>query len=153
MHRIITKIKTLDNLQFEATFADGEVVVFDVKTLFDKYPVFHQLEDKNLFDSLQIDGVGYGVSWNDELDLSSDGIYSRGEHIAKVDPDIAIIVGQAISEARLEKGLSQRELSKQTGIMQADISKIEQGKGNPTLSTLQKLSKSLDCPIAKLLSY
>ena len=153
MHRIITKIKTLDNLQFEATFADGEVVVFDVKTLFDKYPVFQQLEDKKLFNSLQIDGVGYGVSWNDELDLSSDGIYSRGKHVAKVDPNIAIIMGQAISEARLEKGLSQRELSKQTGIMQADISKIEQGKGNPTLSTLQKLSKSLDYPIAKLLSF
>lgn len=152
MHRIITKIKTLDNLEFEATFADGEVVLFDVKTMFEKYPVFHQLENKSLFDSIQIDGVGYGVSWNDELDLASDGIYTRGKHVGKVDPDIAILVGQAISEARAGKGLSQRELSRQTGIMQADISKIEQGKGNPTLSTLQKISKSLDCPIAKLLS-
>ena len=151
MHKIITEIKTLNNFEIQATFADGEVVVFDVKTMLEKYPVFHQLENKELFDNLKIDGVGYGVSWNDELDLSSDGIYARGKHIGKVDPDIAVLVGQAISEARAGKGLSQRELSKQTGIIQADISKIEQGKGNPTLLTLQKISKSLDCPLAKLL--
>ena len=150
MHKIITEIKTLNNFEIQATFADGEVVVFDVKTMLEKYPVFHQLENKELFDNLKIDGVGYGVSWNDELDLSSDGIYARGKHIGKVDPDIAVLVGQAISEARAGKGLSQRELSKQTGIIQADISKIEQGKGNPTLLTLQKISKSLDCPLAKL---
>ena len=151
MHRIITEIKTLKNLQFEATFADGEVVLFDIKDLFEKYPVFRQLENELLFNKLQIDGVGYGVSWNDELDLSSEGIYARGKHVSKVDPKISVIVGQAISEARMEKGLSQRDLSKKTGIMQADISKIEQGKGNPTILTLQKISKSLDCPIAKLL--
>ena len=151
MHRIITNIKVLDDLKFQATFADGEVVLFDVKTLFDKHPVFKQLEDKELFNKLVIDGVGYGVSWNDELDLSSDGIYMRGKHIAKVDPDIKLLVGQAVAQAREEKGFSQRDLSKSSGVMQAEISKIEQGKGNPTISTLQKLSKSLGCPITSLI--
>ena len=151
MHRIITKINILEDLQFEATFADGEVVLFDVKTLFSKHPVFHQLENNNLFKQLQIDGVGYGVSWNDELDLSSDGIYTLGKHISKVDPEIRILVGQAVSEARENKNISQRELSKRSGVMQAEISKIEQGKGNPTILTLQKLSQSLDCPITSLI--
>ena len=150
MHRIITKIKTLNNMEFEATVSDGEVVLFDVKTLLEKYPVFHQLEDECLFNQLKIDGIGYGVSWNDELDLASEGIYSRGKHIAKVDPEITILVGQAIAEVRMKKGISQRELSRKTGIMQAEISKIEQGKGNPTITTLQKISKSLDCPITML---
>ena len=39
--------------------------------------------------------------------------------------------------------MSQRDLAAKTGIMQAEISKIEQGKGNPTLTTLQKIAKSL----------
>ena len=137
-------------MEFEATFSDGEVVLFDVKTLLEKYSVFHQLEDECLFNQLKIDGIGYGVSWNDELDLASEGIYSRGKHIAKVDPEITILVGQAIAEVRMKKGISQRELSRKTGIMQAEISKIEQGKGNPTITTLQKISKSLDCPITML---
>lgn len=151
MYKIITNIKTKKNLILEATFADGEVVDFDVKSLFEKYPVFHALEDETLFNSVVIDGVGYGISWNDELDLSSDGIYARGKHTGKVDPEIKLIVGQAIAEAREEKGMSQRELSSKSGVMQAEISKIEKGKGNPTLLTLQKIAKSLGRTIASFL--
>lgn len=151
MYKIITNIKTKKNLILEATFADGEVVDFDVKSLFEKYPVFHALEDEALFNSVVIDGVGYGISWNDELDLSSDGIYARGKHTGKVDPEIKLIVGQAIAEAREEKGMSQRELSSKSGVMQAEISKIEKGKGNPTLLTLQKIAKSLGRTIASFL--
>ena len=143
MNNLIVKIEAKENLFLIATFADGEVVSFDVKTLFERYPVFRTLEDEKLFNSVVIDGVGYGISWNDDLDLSSDGIYSRGKHIGKVDPALKLIVGQAIAEARNEKGMSQRDLAAKTGIMQAEISKIEQGKGNPTLTTLQKIAKSL----------
>lgn len=151
MHRIITKIETKENLIIVATFADGEVISFDVKTMFEKYPVFKALEDKKLFNSVSIDGIGYGISWNDELDLSSDGIYNRGKHIGKVDPNIKLIVGQAIAEAREAKGMSQRDLSSASGVMQADISKIEKGKGNPTLTTLQKIAKSLGRTVASLM--
>ena len=151
MKRIITKIEPKENMVLVATFADGEVVSFDVKALFDKYPAFRALEDEALFNNVEIDGVGYGVSWNDDLDLASEGIYARGEHIAKVDPDVKILVGQAIVEAREEAGMSQRDLSSKSGVMQAEISKIELGKGNPTLTTLQKLAKSLGRTIASLL--
>ena len=151
MNNLIVKIEAKENLILIATFADGEVVSFDVKTLFERYPVFHALEDDKLFNSVVIDGVGYGISWNDDLDLSSDGIYSRGNHIGKVDPAIKLIVGQAIAEARNEKGMSQRDLASETGIMQAEISKIEQGKGNPTLTTLQKIAKSLGRTVASFL--
>lgn len=151
MHRVITKIEPRKNMIIIATFADGEVVSFDVKDMIKKYPVFKQLEDRELFDSVVIDGVGYGISWNDELDLSSEGIYARGKHIDKVDPNIKLIVGQAIAEAREEKGMSQRDLSSASGVMQADISKIEKGKGNPTLTTLQKIAKSLGKTVASFL--
>ena len=151
MRKIITKIETKENMILIATFADGEVVSFDVKTMIEKYPVFQALHDEKLFNAVVIDGIGYGISWNDDLDLSSDGIYARGKHIGKVDPDIKLIVGQAIAEAREEKGMSQRDLSSASGVMQADISKIEKGKGNPTLTTLQKLAKSLGRTVASLM--
>ena len=151
MNNLIVKIEPKEKMVLIATFADGEVVSFDIKTLFNKYPVFHALEDEKLFKSVVIDGVGYGISWNDDLDLSSDGIYSKGTHIDKVDPEIKLIVGQAIAGARNEKGMSQRDLSSKTGIIQAEISKIEQGKGNPTLTTLQKIAKSLGTTVASFL--
>ena len=150
MHRIITRIKPKENLLIEAVFADGEIVVFDVKTMFERYPVFRALENEDLFKSVIIDGVGYGISWNDELDLGSDGIYLRGDHIGKTDPDARIVLAQSLVEAREERGISQRELSRSSGVIQAEISKIEQGKGNPTVSTLQKLAKSLGRTVASL---
>lgn len=45
--------------------------------------------------------------------------------------------------ARKEKNLTQKELSQLTGITQADLSKIENGNANPSLSTLLKLAKGL----------
>ena len=44
---------------------------------------------------------------------------------------------------RQKAGLSQQELSNLTGITQADISKIENGKGNPSVNTLRKIAKGL----------
>ena len=151
MHRIITDVQPKDNLTILATFADGEIVSFDVKTMFEKHPVFRLLEGEELFREVKVDGVGYGVYWNDEIDLSSDGIYLRGEHVGKTDPEPRILLGQAVAEARESASMSQRELSRRSGVMQAEISKIEQGKGNPTLLTLQKLAKSLGRTIASLL--
>jgi len=152
MHRIITDVQPKGNLTILATFADGEIVSFDVKTMFEKHPVFRLLEGEELFREVKVDGVGYGVYWNDEIDLSSDGIYLRGEHVGKTDPEPRILLGQAVAEARESASMSQRELSRSSGVMQAEISKIEQGKGNPTLLTLQKLAKSLGRTIASLLA-
>jgi len=47
-----------------------------------------------------------------------------------------------ISE-RQKAGLTQQDLSNLTGITQADISKIENGKGNPSVNTLRKIAKGL----------
>ena len=47
----------------------------------------------------------------------------------------------AISSAREERGLSQKQLS---GITQCDISRIEGGVANPTIETPSKLRKVLD---------
>lgn len=43
-----------------------------------------------------------------------------------------------------EAKLTQKDLSEKTGIYQADISKIERGIGNPSLSTIKRLADGLD---------
>ena len=46
---------------------------------------------------------------------------------------------EATIEARKKSQLSQRELSKKTGIKQPAIARIEKGIGSPRVSTLMKL--------------
>jgi DNA-binding XRE family transcriptional regulator len=44
---------------------------------------------------------------------------------------------------RKRRGLSQRQLSAKSGIQQAEISRIEGGRANPTLETISVLAHSL----------
>ena len=59
-----------------------------------------------------------------------------------LEPEFAIV--QAIIDARKSAGLTQKQLSKRTGIAQSDISKLENGNGNPSLKTLKRLASAMD---------
>ena len=56
-------------------------------------------------------------------------------------PEYDII--QAMIDARVQQNMTQKELSSKTGITQADISRIENGTRNPSLSMVKKLAKGL----------
>jgi len=65
----------------------------------------------------------------------------RAEYEA-LEPEFAIV--QAMIDARKKTGLTQQQLSAKTGIAQGDISKIETGDANPSLSTLKRLASGMD---------
>lgn len=50
---------------------------------------------------------------------------------------------RALIKARSEAGLTQKQFSYKVGINQAVLSRIETGKANPSIGTLQKLAKGL----------
>lgn len=60
-----------------------------------------------------------------------------------LEPEFDII--RSLMEARINQNMTQKELSEKTGITQADISRIENGTRNPSLSMLKRLAKGLGC--------
>lgn len=52
---------------------------------------------------------------------------------------------------RLKRGITQAELAKMVGISQPSLCNIENGKINPTINTLRKLAKALECNISELI--
>lgn len=50
---------------------------------------------------------------------------------------------RAVLDTRIRLNLTQKELSKLTGISQADISKIENGTRNPSLNILKRLADGM----------
>lgn len=50
----------------------------------------------------------------------------------------------SLIKARVESGLTQKELSERSGINQANISKIESGDSSPSLKTMKKLADAMD---------
>ena len=60
-------------------------------------------------------------------------------------------LGQNLKRIRTKKAISQTSISKELGIDRAFISNIENGKTNPTLSTIAKLAKAVGVSIDILL--
>jgi transcriptional regulator with XRE-family HTH domain len=62
-----------------------------------------------------------------------------------LEPEMDIM--RAILDARARAGLTQAELSKKSGISQADISRLENGTRNPSLALLKRLAEAMDSVI------
>ena len=78
-HRVKT-IKPLSDLILLVEFQDGSVKKYDVKPLMKKIPVFQMLDYvPGLFNQVHVDTGGYGIVWNDEIDLSCDELYYNGK--------------------------------------------------------------------------
>ena len=58
-----------------------------------------------------------------------------------LEPEFTVM--QAMIDARKERGMTQKDLAKATGISQADISRLERGTGNPSIKTLQRVAQAL----------
>lgn len=56
-----------------------------------------------------------------------------------------------VKELRIQQGLSQDELASYCGIDRPQISKIEQGKVNVTLETIERLNQDLQIKTSLLL--
>jgi len=54
---------------------------------------------------------------------------------------------RAILDARINKGLTQKDLAEKIGTKQSSIARFESGAYNPTLSFVQKLAGALDVKI------
>lgn len=76
-HKIIA-VEPLPERRLLVKFVDGERKNYDVKPLFERWNMFCPLKDDTLFQSVKVDSGGYGVSWNDEIDISCDEIYNNG---------------------------------------------------------------------------
>ena len=81
--------------------------------------------------------------WNDELDIEAETIYEDGISVGTTTLPINLSVANAISTARAKVGISQAQLSSETGIDQSDISKLERGIGNPSVGTLNRLARAM----------
>ena len=78
-HRL-KNITPLPDMILLAEFLDGSTRKYDVKPLMQKIPVFKMLDYvPGLFNQVRVDSGGYGIIWNDEIDLSSEELYENGK--------------------------------------------------------------------------
>ena len=57
-------------------------------------------------------------------------------------------LGESIRNIRQEKGLSQGEMQKRTGILRSYLSRVENGHTVPSFATLQRLATAMEVNLA-----
>lgn len=80
-HKIQT-IKVEDGYILFICFEDGAQRRYDVSQMFERFPVFLDLRKDGLFDRVRVDQGGYGISWNDDIDIACDELYFGGESVS-----------------------------------------------------------------------
>ncbi len=73
MFRKVKSISPLADYRLSVQFSEGVTKLYDLKPLFERIPALSYLKEKTEeFACVTVDVGGYGIIWNDELDLSSD---------------------------------------------------------------------------------
>ena len=76
-HRI-ESARALPAGQLHVVFTDGTAKVYDTNALVTRHPAFSALSNAAVFNAVRVDSGGYGVSWNDDLDLSCNELWENG---------------------------------------------------------------------------
>ena len=82
MFHKVKAVNALPDYRVSVQFAEGVTKIYDVKPLFLKWAPFKSLENApELFSGVEVDVGGYGIVWNDDLDLSCDELFENGETV------------------------------------------------------------------------
>jgi transcriptional regulator with XRE-family HTH domain len=60
-----------------------------------------------------------------------------------------INIGVTIRSFRLQRGMSQGDIEKRTGLLRCYLSRVENGHTVPSLDTLQKIASALELPLSQ----
>lgn len=66
--------------------------------------------------------------------------------------DAVLVVGANVQRLRSEQGMSLSALARRSNVAKATLSALESGRGNPTVATLDAVSRALRVPVHQLLS-
>ena len=96
----IAEVESLDGKKLLVTFQTGEKKVYDCSPLLFS-PAFSSLNNEGFFRTVRCDPGGYGISWNEEVDISESELWLHGKPFQK-----------AVLNEKANPDLSSRETKK-----------------------------------------
>ncbi len=77
----ILSVSPVEDKKLIVKFQNGAEKVYDCKPLIEKYDAFKALEDDVFFKQVKVDAGGYGISWDDKMDLSEDELWTNAVEV------------------------------------------------------------------------
>ena len=113
-HKIKSAVP-LPDFRLLVSFVEGCSKTYEVSPLFQRVPSLAALRDTpGLFQQVRVDPGGYGISWNDELDLDASELWAHGQLVSSpFDSLLSFADATALwglNESTLRKAVSYRRL-------------------------------------------
>ena len=67
------------DLNILIVFENGITKKYNVTQLFEQFDWYKQLENPDIFNLVKVEPGGYGVSWNEDIDISEDELWENSE--------------------------------------------------------------------------
>ena len=80
----IVTATVLDNLTLLVEFSNHDRKQYSIAKLLDK-PMFQLLKNPAFFRSFRVDEGGYGIVWNEDVDLSEWEVWQNGVDVGAID--------------------------------------------------------------------
>lgn len=143
MFHKIKSVNALPNYKLNIQFSEGTTKIYDVSKLFKKYDLFLPLKNNELlFNSVTVEQGGYGIIWNDNIDISCDELWTNGEKITTPFDDLIALSDATVlwnlSESTLRKAISYGKLINGIDVCKfgkqwvVSMSSMKREYGNPT---------------------
>lgn len=108
MFHKVKNVAAISDYKLSVQFSEGVTKIYDVSPLLDRIPAFAELKDNPAeFYCVEVDVGGYGIIWNDDLDLSCDELWKNGVIVETPFDGL-----MAFSDATLLWGLNESTLRK-----------------------------------------
>ena len=86
MFHKVKNVTPLPNFKLSVQFCEGVRIIYAVSQLFEKYSSFLPLKySPELFSAVIVDRGGYGIIWNDDIDISCDELWANGTEIVPIE--------------------------------------------------------------------
>ncbi len=107
MFHKVKNVTALSDYKLSIQFSEGVTKIYNVKDLIEKNTMFQNLQNEELFYNVKVDVGGYGIVWNDDIDISCDELFENGKTIETPFDGL-----MAFSDATLIWGLNESTLRK-----------------------------------------
>jgi len=116
MFHKVKEVYPINDYKLVVIFSEGVTKIYDVKPLFNELPIFNELKENELFNKVHVSRGGYGIIFNDEIDLSCDELFLKGEVIHTVFDNLLAFSDATLfwdlNESTLRKAISYGKLVK-----------------------------------------
>ena len=77
----ILDVQPLENLNLLVKFKNGAKKLIDINPYLKRFSIFQELKNRAVFENVKVDSSGWGIVWNNRIDLSACDVWEYGKDI------------------------------------------------------------------------